>query len=138
MRSSPEDKRFGDEEFALLVHRQSRFVFRVAYAMLRNPHDAEDVVQETFLSLFRSGAWRQMNDERAFLARAAWRQAIDRLRANPRRNEDDADILHELASCETGPEEALLDADSQAIFIASSTRCPRTCASPSPYLRSRS
>jgi RNA polymerase sigma-70 factor, ECF subfamily len=103
-----------DEAFALLVHRQSRFVFQVAYAMLRNPHDAEDVVQETFLSLYRSGAWRQMNDERAFLARATWRQAIDRLRANPRRNVDDSDTLLELPSRESDPEERILNADSQA------------------------
>jgi RNA polymerase sigma-70 factor, ECF subfamily len=103
-----------DEAFALLVHRQSRFVFRVAYAMLRNSHDAEDVAQETFLSLYRSGAWRQMKDERAFLARATWRQAIDRLRANPRSKQEDADILLELPSRESDPEETLLGADQRA------------------------
>jgi RNA polymerase sigma-70 factor (ECF subfamily) len=103
-----------DEAFALLVHRQSRFVFQVAYAMLRNSHDAEDVAQETFLSLYRSGAWRQMNDERAFLARATWRQAIDLLRANPGRKQEDANILLELPSRERGPEETLLGADQQA------------------------
>jgi RNA polymerase sigma-70 factor, ECF subfamily len=115
LRSNREDPAIGDEEFALLVHRQSRFVFRIAYAMLRNSHDAEDVVQEIFLSLFRSGAWRQMNDERAFLARAAWRQAIDRLRANPKRNEDNADVLRELVTHEADPEQTLLQADSQSI-----------------------
>ena len=66
-------------DFSELVARQSRFVFRVAYAVLRNPQDAEDVVQDTFFKLHRSGAWRQMEDERAFLARAAWRLAVDHL-----------------------------------------------------------
>jgi RNA polymerase sigma-70 factor, ECF subfamily len=103
-----------DEAFASLVHRQSKFVFRVAYAMLRNSHDAEDVVQETFLSLYRSGAWRDMKDERAFLARATWRQAIDRLRANPKDHEDDADVLLELPSHDEDPEQTLLGADQQA------------------------
>lgn len=55
-----------------------------------------------------------MNDERAFLARATWRQAIDRLRANPRRNVDDSDTLLELPSRESDPEERILNADSQA------------------------
>jgi len=64
--------------FAELVDRQSRFVFRVAYAVLRNAHDAEDVVQDLFLKLYRSGAWQTMDDERAFLARSAWRLAVDR------------------------------------------------------------
>ncbi len=82
--------------------------------MLRNSHDAEDVAQETFLSLYRSGAWRKMNDERAFLARATWRHAIDRLRANPKRKADDSDVLLELPSRESDPEQTLLDADQQA------------------------
>jgi RNA polymerase sigma-70 factor (ECF subfamily) len=61
--------------FALLVERQSRFVFHIAYTVLRN-EDAEDVVQDTFLKLFRTGAWKQMRDERRFLARMAWRMAV--------------------------------------------------------------
>jgi RNA polymerase sigma-70 factor (ECF subfamily) len=70
--------------FAGLVERQSRFVFRVAYALLRNSHDAEDVVQETFLKLYRAGAWEAIENERAFLARAAWRIALDKLRSERR------------------------------------------------------
>ena len=70
-----------EARFASLVERQSRFVFRVVWAVLRNVHDAEDVVQETFLKLCRSGAWERMEDERAFLARVAWRMAVSRVKA---------------------------------------------------------
>lgn len=114
MRPQQEDEASDNASFEALVHRQSRFVFQVAYAMLRNSHDAEDVVQETFLSLYRSGAWRHMKDERAFLARAAWRQAIDRLRANPRRASDEAGILLELPSSDQDPEQTMLNADYRA------------------------
>lgn len=69
-----------DDRFALLVGRQSRFVFQVAWAVLRNAHDAEDVAQETFLKLYRTGSWERIEDERAFLARTAWRLAVGRLR----------------------------------------------------------
>jgi len=103
-----------EADFESLVHRQSRFVFQVAYAMLRNSHNAEDVVQETFLSLYRSGAWRHIKDERAFLARAAWRQAVDFLRSHPRRWGEDVEAAFTLASSEAGPEEILLTADSHA------------------------
>lgn len=65
--------------FTALVERQARFVFRVAYSVLRNVADAEDVVQETFLKLYKGRRWEGMADERAFLARAAWRMAVDRL-----------------------------------------------------------
>src|ERR1017187_2089639 len=67
-----------EARFAGLVERQSRFVFRVAYSLLRNSHDAEDAVQETFLKLYRTGAWEAIENERAFLARAAWRIAVDK------------------------------------------------------------
>ena len=46
-----------DDLFAALVHRQSRFVFRVAFSVLRDPHDAEEVVHETFLRLYGASAW---------------------------------------------------------------------------------
>ena len=69
-----------ESEFAGLVERQWRFAYRVAWAMLRNAHDAEDAAQETFLKIFQAGAWRGIRDERAFVARVAWRAAMDRLR----------------------------------------------------------
>jgi RNA polymerase sigma-70 factor (ECF subfamily) len=66
-----------DAEFTALVQRQSRFVFRVAYAVLLNSHDAEDAVQETFLKLYRNRGWEHIENERAFLARVTWRVAVD-------------------------------------------------------------
>ena len=69
-----------DAEFTALVLRQSRFVFRVAYSVLLNAHDAEDAAQETFLKLYRQGGWLHARNERAFLARVAWRVAVDRRR----------------------------------------------------------
>ena len=94
------------DEFAALVERQSRFVFRVAYSVLRNTHDAEDVVQETFLKLYRSGRWQGVDDERAFLARAAWRMAVDR---RPKALNSAPDP--ELASRSENPEQAAIAAD---------------------------
>jgi RNA polymerase sigma-70 factor (ECF subfamily) len=94
-----------ERQFALLVERQSRFVFRIAYAMLRNVEDAEDVVQETFLKLFRSGAWREMQDEKAFLARTSWRMAVAR---RPKRPGSD---LAGACSREDSPESVVIEAD---------------------------
>ena len=66
-----------DAEFTALVERQARFVFKVAYAVLLNAHDAEDAMQETFLKLYRNRGWQHAYNERAFLARVAWRAAVD-------------------------------------------------------------
>jgi RNA polymerase sigma-70 factor (ECF subfamily) len=47
--------RAGDEEaFRLLVERHSRALFEPAYRITGNEHDAEDVVQESFLKAYRS------------------------------------------------------------------------------------
>ncbi|MGH9586768.1 MAG: RNA polymerase sigma factor, partial [Acidobacteriaceae bacterium] len=101
-----------DEEFSLLVYRQHRFVFRVAFALLRNAHDAEDVAQETFLKLYRNGRWRGMRDERAFLARTAWRLALD-LRRIPAL--DVADVEADTTpSRAASPEQRAVSADSAA------------------------
>jgi RNA polymerase sigma-70 factor, ECF subfamily len=70
------------DEFATLetvVREHARFVFKVAYGVLRNSHDAEDVVQEVYLRVHRSGI-KDVADMRAWLARVAFRLAIDRLR----------------------------------------------------------
>jgi DNA-directed RNA polymerase specialized sigma24 family protein len=61
------------DSFAALVERQSQFVFRIALAVTRDPRDAEDVVQETFLQVCRGDRWKRMEDERGCLARVAWR-----------------------------------------------------------------
>ncbi|HWZ11785.1 MAG TPA: RNA polymerase sigma factor [Acidobacteriaceae bacterium] len=90
-----------EARFTALIHRNSRLVYRVAYALLRNKQDSEDVVQETFMKLFRSRAWESMTDERAFLARTTYRLALDRL---PKRNFDSLEF--DVASASPGPEQS--------------------------------
>ncbi len=92
--------------FAVLVERHSRFLFRVAYSVLRNVPDADDAVQETFLKLYRGGRWQHIENERAFLARAAWRIAVDRL---PKVRNEAPDTG--LASPAASPEHAAIAAD---------------------------
>ncbi len=98
-----------DAAFVLLVERQSRFVFRIAYVVLRNVEDAEDIVQETFFKLFRTGAWRRMDDEKGFLARMAWRLAVSR--KSVRRSGREM-FPREIASPESSPERAAIAMES--------------------------
>lgn len=95
-----------EAQFAALVARRSLFVFRVAYAVLRNVFDAEDVVQDTFLKLYRTHAWAGIKDEKAFLARTAWRIAVDR-----RRKRQHGLLNADMPSNAANPEEAAIQDD---------------------------
>ncbi len=63
----------------LAVREHSRLVYRIAYSVLRNHHDAEDATQETFLKVMRArGKLAELQDVRNWVARIAWRVAVER------------------------------------------------------------
>jgi RNA polymerase sigma-70 factor (ECF subfamily) len=104
-----------DKRFEELVGRQSRFMFQVAFSLLRNRQDAEDAVQEAFLKLYRGEAWQRMDNEKGFLARTVWRVALDHL---PRAAERTLDVSEmELAAsggAGVSPEQSAVDKDERA------------------------
>jgi RNA polymerase sigma-70 factor, ECF subfamily len=108
----------GAVDFGALVHAHARFVFKVAYTVLRQVEDAEDVVQETFFRAYRSGEADQVMRMRPWLARIAWRLAVDRVRRG-RRNRRDVggeDVLQSVASRGPSAEESLLHGEKLALL----------------------
>src|SRR5262245_44329284 len=76
-----------EREFEARLADSSRLAFRVAFSVLRQREDAEDVAQEAFAKAYRS--FNQLRDRtrfRAWLVRMTWRLALDRQRANRRRS----------------------------------------------------
>ena len=76
-----------DREFEDRLKETSTLAFRVAYGVLRNRQNAEDVAQDAFAKAHRS--FKQLrNRERfkAWLVRMTWRLAIDRWRSERRRS----------------------------------------------------
>lgn len=64
-----------------LVRDHARHVHVVAFSVLRDHHDAEDVAQETFLRVLRQGeSILQVENHRAWLGRIAWNLSIDKIR----------------------------------------------------------
>ena len=101
---SREGTREEEAAFTGLVERNLRFAFRVAYALVRNRADADDVVQECFLRLHRKRAW--IADERAYIARVVWRLARDRQRHLPR--EEGGMEMDTVTAADDSPEVAVL------------------------------
>ncbi|HZT30976.1 MAG TPA: RNA polymerase sigma factor [Bryobacteraceae bacterium] len=65
------------------------------------------MVQETFLKLYRTGAWEGIREERAFLARTAWRLAVKKLPRKPSTGLDP----EMPAPARNSPEKAAITAD---------------------------
>jgi len=86
MRESPpiplEALRVGDRQaFAELVDAYSPSIYRLAVRMLRDPQEAEDVLQETFLNAYRSlPEFEGRSSVGTWLYRIAANQALMRLR----------------------------------------------------------
>ena len=113
--------RGGDADaFRDLVQRHSRTIFRVAYRMTGNEHDADDVVQETFLR-----AYRQIDkfEERAnfgtWLHRIAVNCSLDLLRSRSRhekhritdKDDEDGEMTREFESTDPQPDRLLFSAE---------------------------
>ncbi|HVT99235.1 MAG TPA: RNA polymerase sigma factor [Acidobacteriaceae bacterium] len=115
-RVRPED----EAEFAGLVERHWKFAYRVAWAVLRNVHDAEDAAQETFVKIWRARAWRGLRDEKAYVARVSWRAAVDRVRESsskrtPQRDHDRADaVIEDVPDSALSPEGVVAAGDWEA------------------------
>ena len=114
------------------MDRHARFLYRVAFGLLRHAEDAEDAVQETLLKLYRNDAWQAMEDEKAFLARAVWRTGLDRLStagAKAMKNAEDVSEM-EIASAGESPEETALGASARAVMKALIAGLPEVLRQP--------
>lgn len=82
--------RAGDTEaFRLLVDRHARAIFRLAFRMLGNESDADDIVQETFLRAYRQiDRFESRASFGTWLYRIAVNCSVDLLRQRPRRPDE--------------------------------------------------
>lgn len=101
-----------DAEFEALVHRHGPLVMRIAFAVVRNWEDAEDIAQETFFRVFRTGNLKKVENMRAWLGRIAWRLALNRVRKRTkdrkRLQPEPDDRLRTVTARDPGAEEQLL------------------------------
>ena len=106
-------ERSHDTMVEALVHEHSRLVYRIAYAVLRSHHDAEDSTQETFMRVLRySSKLPVVEDPKTWLARIAWRVAVDRSRQRSRTREipleDPEKPISEVVSSDAPADQAML------------------------------
>ncbi len=95
------------------LENSSHLAFRVAYSVLRNREDAEEVAQEAMLKAHRKlRSLRHPDRLRAWLVRIAWRVAIDRKRSDRRRQRREQ--AEPVAAEEPNPEEVAAQVELRA------------------------
>jgi RNA polymerase sigma-70 factor (ECF subfamily) len=73
-------------DFVVLIHEHAPALYRIAYRLVGDCHDAEDVVQDTLRSAWKSRAnFECGRGQRAWLAAILRRRVIDRWRSTGRR-----------------------------------------------------
>jgi RNA polymerase sigma-70 factor (ECF subfamily) len=86
-----------------------RLVYQVAYSVLGNAADAEEVAQDTFLTAYRKfDRLRDGGKFRPWVARASWRLALNYRRGATRAMGRDGEWVANQAASET-PERQVLD-----------------------------
>jgi RNA polymerase sigma-70 factor (ECF subfamily) len=79
----------GDEEsLSELMRRHHQRLFRIALGYVRDTHDAQEIVQETFVKAHRNAArWDPASEVAPWLTRIAINESIDRYRRSRRRRQ---------------------------------------------------
>jgi RNA polymerase sigma-70 factor (ECF subfamily) len=112
--------------FERLMRRHNRRLYRLARATLRDAAEAEDALQEAYLSAYRSiGRFRGEAALSTWLSRLVVNECLDRLRRRGRRDnivpivsasDDDEQHLVSTAAAPEAPEQALVRAQMRALL----------------------
>ena len=118
--------READRDFEARLAESGTLAFRVAFSVLRQREDAEDVAQEAFLRAHRRyPALRDRDRFRAWLVRLTWRLALDRRRADRRRVARETVPIVGLTALASDGEGEAVARDEAARLWAAIDRLPR-------------
>jgi RNA polymerase sigma-70 factor (ECF subfamily) len=116
-----------DVALEAIVREHARFVFRLAYSVLRNHDDAEDATQEVFIRVLKNKAkLAEVREQKLWLAKIAWRVTLDHMRSLDKRRpaESSDDILSGLRSSHQSAEQLTSDKQMKALLEKMVTTLP--------------
>jgi RNA polymerase sigma-70 factor (ECF subfamily) len=127
----------GDQSaYAELVERHSPTIYNVALRMMNDREEAEEVLQETFLSAFRAvGRFEGRSQLGTWLYRIAYNAALMRLRKRqlpttsidePFQNEEGDQIPRQLVDWTARPDEILLTGELRGVLDMAAAALPET------------
>jgi RNA polymerase sigma-70 factor (ECF subfamily) len=125
----------GDPDaFAELVERHSETIYNLALRMMNNPQEAEEVLQDTFVSAFRAlGRFEGRSQLSTWLYRIAYNAALMRLRRRelpttsldePLLGDEGDPMPRQLVDWSAVPDELLLKGELDAVLREAVDRLP--------------
>jgi RNA polymerase sigma-70 factor (ECF subfamily) len=116
------------------IRQHAPLVYRIAYSVLRNHHDAEDATQETFVRVLRYRRKLEgVDDPKTWLARIGWRVAVERRRRQPEvslSEQEMGSIADQLASQMSSAEETVIGNQTAQLLNAFMSALPEQLADP--------
>jgi RNA polymerase sigma-70 factor (ECF subfamily) len=130
----------GDQAaFAEMVERYSPTIYNLALRLMNNAQEAEDVLQETFISAFRAlDRFEGRSQLGTWLYRIAYNAALMRLRRRqvptssidePLTTDEGESLPRQLVDWTARPEELLLSGELRRVLDAAATALPATLRS---------
>ncbi len=124
--------RTAHDALEIAIRQHARLVYRIAFSVLRNHHDAEDATQEAFLRVLR---YRRklvgVDDPRTWLARIAWRVAVGRKKKKPDVSVDDvAEFAAELRAADAPADMRVLGQEVRDLLLPLITTLPQKLRDP--------
>lgn len=119
--AAPSEKTEAVDTMERLVAEHNGMVFRIAYSILRNHHDAEDAVQESFLKALKYGRnLEHVRNKKTWLGRIAWTVALDRRalqsKSGQRNADAEPDPVEQLPDLRPGMEDQLAGRQMQQLL----------------------
>lgn len=127
------------DAFTQIVERHSATVYNLALRLMKDPHEAEEVLQETFISAFKAlpkfegrsqlGTWLYRIGYNAALMRLRKRQAPTESLDEPVTTESGEQLPRELVDWGSIPDDLLLNAELRRVLDAALDTLPETLRS---------
>jgi RNA polymerase sigma-70 factor (ECF subfamily) len=108
-----------DHTIEKMVREHSRFVFRLAYSILRNHSDAEDATQEVFIRVLKNKhKLSDVREHKLWLAKIAWRVSLDWKKSLDKRRPatESALLLDQLPAISSHADDAIASAQMRALL----------------------
>jgi RNA polymerase sigma-70 factor (ECF subfamily) len=108
-----------EDYFSYLLRQYEKLVYGICYQICHNPFDAQDLTQDTFLSVYKHLGTFDGKYERAWVCRIASNKALDYIKSKKRLEEcREEEFFRAVADSGGGPEETYIQKEEKELILS--------------------